>query len=123
MGKRGAQLSGEYRYLDSMYRGETSLELMPNDKASDTNNRYYAKLKHFHNFNNGFEGGYNIEKVSDDNYFSDMSSLITVTSQVNLNQEIFLNYAKNNWNAKLLTQKFQNLTTSSPYERLSLIHI
>ena len=123
MGKRGAQLSGEYRYLDSMYRGETSLELMPNDKASDTNNRYYAKLKHFHNFNNGFEGGYNIEKVSDDNYFSDMSSLITVTSQVNLNQEIFLNYAKNDWNARLLTQKFQNLTTSSPYERLPSLSI
>ena len=123
MGKRGTQLSGEYRYLDSMYRGETSLELIPNDKASDTNNRYYAKLKHFHNFNNGFEGGYNIEKVSDDNYFSDMSSLITVTSQVNLNQEIFLNYAKNDWNARLLTQKFQNLTTSSPYERLPSLSI
>ena len=123
MGKRGTQLSGEYRYLDSMYRGETSLELMPNDKASDTNNRYYAKLKHFHNFNNGFEGGYNIEKVSDDNYFSDMSSLITVTSQVNLNQEIFLNYSKNDWNARLLTQKFQNLTTSSPYERLPSLSI
>tara|TARA_B100000035_G_scaffold210907_2_gene180608 strand:- start:1256 stop:3508 length:2253 start_codon:yes stop_codon:yes gene_type:complete len=123
MGKRGAQLSGEYRYLDSMYRGETSLELMPKDKASDTNNRYYAKLKHFHNFNNGFEGGYNIEKVSDDNYFSDMSSLITVTSQVNLNQEVFLNYTKNDWNARLLTQKFQNLTTSSPYERLPSLSI
>jgi len=123
MGKRGAQLSGEYRYLDSMYSGETSLELMPNDKASDTNNRFYAKLKHLHNFNNGFEGGYNLEKVSDDNYFSDMSSLITVTSQVNLNQEIFLNYSKNDWNARLLTQKFQNLTTSSPYERLPSLSI
>jgi LPS-assembly protein len=118
MGKRGAQLSGEYRYLNSMYRGETSLEIMPSDNASDTNNRYYAKLNHFHNFNNGFEGGYNIEKVSDDNYFSDMSSLITVTSQVNLKQEVFLNYTKNDWSARLLTQKFQNLTTSSPYERL-----
>ena len=123
MGKRGTQLSGEYRYLDSMYSGETSLELMPNDKASDTNNRFYAKLKHLHNFNNGFEGGYNLEKVSDDNYFSDMSSLITVTSQVNLNQEIFLNYSKNDWNARLLTQKFQNLTTSSPYERLPSLSI
>ena len=123
MGKRGAQLSGEYRYLDSMYSGETSMELMPNDKASDTNNRFYAKLKHLHNFNNGFEGGYNLEKVSDDNYFSDMSSLITVTSQVNLNQEIFLNYSKNDWNARLLTQKFQNLTSSSPYERLPSLSI
>ncbi len=123
LGKRGAQFSGEYRYLDKMYRGETSLEYMPNDNASDTNNRYYAKFKHFHEFNNGFEGGYNLEKVSDDNYFSDMSSLITVTSQVNLKQEIFLNYAKNDWEARLLTSKFQNLSTYSPYERLPSLSI
>ena len=52
-----------------------------------------------------------------------MSSLITVTSQVNLNQEIFLNYSKNDWNARLLTQKFQNLSSSSPYERLPSLSI
>ncbi len=123
MGKRGAQLSGEYRYLDKKYTGETSLEYLPKDEAADTNNRYYAKFIHFHDFDNGFYGGYNIEKVSDDNYFSDMSSLITVTSQVNLNQEIYLNYIKNDWNARLLSQKFQNLTTSSPYERLPSLTI
>jgi len=123
MGKRGSQLSGEYRYLNKKFNGSTSLEYLPNDKASDQENRYYAKLRHYHEFNNGFSGGYNVEKVSDDNYFSDMSSLITVTSQVNLNQEVYLNYAKKNWGARLLTQKFQNLTSSSPYERLPSLSI
>ncbi|MGE4596409.1 MAG: LPS-assembly protein LptD, partial [Methylophilaceae bacterium] len=55
---------------------------------------------------------------NDNNYFSDMSTDIAVTSQVSLPQEAFISYSKNNFNAKLFTQKFQNLTNSSPYERL-----
>jgi LPS-assembly protein len=118
LGKRGTQVSGEYRYLNGDFFGETSLEYLPTDDASSQDNRYYAKIKHAHDLGNGFTAGYNVEKVSDDNYFADMSSLISVTSQVNLNQEAFLNYSDSNWNAQLLTQKFQNLTSSSPYERL-----
>ena len=34
-----------------------------------------------------------MEKVSDDDYFSDMSSLISATSTVNLPQEAYLNYS------------------------------
>ena len=83
-------------HLNKKFNGANSLEYLPNDQASDQENRYYAKLKHYHDFDNGFSGGYNVEKVSDDNYFSDMSSLITVTSQVNLNQEVYLNYLRLN---------------------------
>ncbi|MDA9088100.1 LPS assembly protein LptD, partial [Methylophilaceae bacterium] len=118
LGKRGTQVSGEYRYLNKKFVGETLLEYLPTDDASSQDNRYYAKIKHAHELGAGFTAGYNIEKVSDDNYFSDMSSLISVTSQVNLSQEAFLNYSDNDWNASLVTQKFQNLTSSSPYERL-----
>ena len=123
LGKRGTQVSGEYRYLNKKFVGETSLEYLPTDDASSQDNRYYAKIKHAHELGAGFTAGYNIEKVSDDNYFSDMSSLISVTSQVNLNQEAFLNYSDNDWNASLVTQKFQNLTSSSPYERLPSLTI
>ena len=117
-GRRGTQVSGEYRYLDQKYSGVSQLDFMPSDTQTTRDNRYYVKLKHVHDLGNGFTAGYNVDKVSDDNYFADMSSLISVTSQVNLNQEAFLNYSDNDWNARLLTQKFQNLTTSSPYERL-----
>ena len=40
-------------------------------------NRYYAKFHHKQNLTNNLNGGFRIEKVSDDNYFSDMSSLIS----------------------------------------------
>ena len=38
-------------------------------------------------------------------------------------QEILLNYKSDNLNATLLTQKFDNLTSSSPYERLPSLQI
>ena len=121
LGKRGTQVSGEYRYLNGDFFGETSLEYLPTDDASSQDNRYYAKIKHAHDLGNGFTAGYNVEKVSDDNYFADMSSLISVTSQVNLNQEAFLNYSDSNWNAQLLTQKFQNLPPLPPTSACHLL--
>ena len=54
-----------------------------------------------------------------------MTSNIAFTSQVSLSQTAFLNYSSDSifskddtFSANLLTQKFQNLSTSSPYERL-----
>jgi LPS-assembly protein len=87
-GKRGLQLAGEYRYLEKNYFGSTDLEYMPNDNADDDrNDRYYYRIGHDHNFGNGFTGNIRYEDVSDDNYFTDMSSLVSKTSTVSLPQE------------------------------------
>jgi len=116
--KRGLQLQGEYRYLDENYSGISSAEILNgDDNASDTK-RYLIKINHQHKLAEGLTASARIEKVSDDNYFSDLESLISVTSQVNLPQELQLNYTNEDWNVNLISQKFQNLSTSSPYERL-----
>ena len=118
-GKRGFQLAGEYRYLDKNYFGLTALEYMPNDDAkSEENDRYFLKFGHDHNFGNGFSGALRYEDVSDDDYFSDMSSLVSQTSQVSLPQEAKLSYNSEEFNAILIAQRFENLTSASPYERL-----
>ena len=118
-GKRGMQLAGEYRYLEKNYFGSTNLEYMPNDDANDDrNNRYYFKIGHDHNFENGFTGALRYEDVSDDNYFTDMSSLVSKTSTVSLPQEGKLSFKSENFQAILIAQKFENLTSASPYERL-----
>ena len=123
-GKRGAQLAAEYRYLKNDYEGTSYIEYMPNDdEKSDRDDRYLMKINHSHNFGNGFTGFVKYEKVSDDDYFSDLSSLVSLTSQVSLPQEILLNYKSDKFNATLLTQKFDNLTSSSPYERLPSLQI
>jgi len=116
--KRGLQLQGEYRYLDENYSGISSAEILNSDNNASDTRRYLIKINHRHKLAEGLTGIARIEKVSDDNYFSDLESLISVTSQVNLPQELQLDYVNEDWDVNLIAQKFQNLSTSSPYERL-----
>jgi LPS-assembly protein len=116
--KRGAQFQGEFRYLDETYSGIHNVEYLNNDQLSDIQ-RYYVKLSHNHFIGNGWSAGFNLEKVSDDQYFSELSTRIVSTSRVNLPQEAQINYADEVWNFNGLVQKYQTLdNVSYPYQRL-----
>jgi LPS-assembly protein len=118
LSKRGVQLQGEFRYLDETYSGKNAVEYLPSDTLSG-DDRYYLNFQHAQGFGNGWSGGYNIERVSDDEYFSELSTTITVTSRVNLPQRGYLNYRDDTWSFNGLVQKYQTLgDTSAPYDRL-----
>jgi LPS-assembly protein len=118
LSKRGVQLQGEFRYLEDTFSGIDNLEYLPSDNQNGLN-RYYANLKHQHNLGNGWSAGYSLEKVSDDQYFSDLSTRIVTTSRVNLPQQFNLYYGDDTWSFNALAQKFQTLdNVSYPYERL-----
>ncbi len=124
MSKRGTQVVGEFRYLGETYSGLNNLEYLPSDSTT-RQTRYYANLKHQQNFGGGLSGGYNIEKVSDDKYFSEnlnfarLSTGITSTSRVILPQNAYVNYGFGSWNLNALVSKYQTLDdVSFPYERL-----
>lgn len=118
LSKRGLQLQGEFRYLDESYSGVDNIEYLNNDDLSGET-RYYAKLAHRHSFGEGWSAGYDIEKVSDDQYFSELSTRIVSTSRVNLPQQGFVDYQDDTWHFNGLAQKYQTLDESSyPYERL-----
>lgn len=118
MSKRGTQLQGEFRYLEENFEGEDRLEYLPNDNTG-AGNRFYANLKHTQTFGNGWSGGFNYERVSDNLYFSDMSTHIVTTSRVNLAQQAQLNYADETWNFNGLMQRYQTLDGASyTYQRL-----
>jgi LPS-assembly protein len=123
LSKRGTQYQGEFRYLGETYSGTSNLEYLSDDNQNGEN-RYYANLKHIQTFGNGWSAGYNYEKVSDNEYFSELDTHITATSRVNLLQQGFVNYAMDNqeigaWSFNGLVQKFQTLDdVSFPYERL-----
>ncbi|HEY9210818.1 MAG TPA: LPS assembly protein LptD [Methylotenera sp.] len=123
LSKRGVQLQGEFRYLQDNFSGTSNLEYLPSDTLSNET-RYYANLKHQHRFGNGWSAGYSLEKVSDDQYFSEMSTRIVTTSRVNLPQQFNLDYADENWRFNAIAQKFQTLQPDTlkqnlyPYERL-----
>jgi len=118
LSKRGVQLQGQFRYLQPNYSGIDSIEYLPNDDITGRN-RDYENLNHEQVFGHGWSGGFHFEHVSDDQYFSDLSTHIIVTSQVNLSQQAHINYAGDVWQFNGLVQKFQTLDgVSYPYERL-----
>ena len=118
LSKRGIQLQGEFRYLEENYSGLNILEYLPSDSMTGQD-RYFAKIKHIQNFGNGWSGGVDAMKVSDSQYFSDLSTHIVTTSQVNLRQQANLNYSGNTWQFGALVQKYQTLDgISYPYQRL-----
>ncbi len=118
LSKRGIQLQGEFRYLGESYSGSNSLEYLDNDSMTGQN-RFYAKLSHLQRFSSHWSGGYNLEKVSDDKYFSEMATRIQVTSRVNLPQTAFVNYNSEHLTFNGTVQRYQNLDNISyVYQRL-----
>ena len=118
LSKRGIQLQGEFRYLDEKFAGINNLEFLPSDNQT-SENRYYANLKHQHNLGKGWSAGYSLEKVSDNEYFADLSTRIVTTSRVTLPQQFNVDYVDEVWRFNGLVQKFQTLdNVSYPYERL-----
>lgn len=118
LSRRGLQFQGEFRYLEENFSGMNNFEYLPNDTLTGTN-RFYANFKHQHRFGNGWSAGYSLERVSDNEYFSELSTRIVTTSRINLPQQFNVGYADDVWNFQALAQKFQTLDqVSYPYERL-----
>ena len=122
LSKRGVQLGGEFRYLQPNYSGEIQGEVLPNDNVTQTTRNAF-RLNHAQNFGAGFSGNLNIQKVSDDNYFRDLSTLIAATSTTTLPREGNLNYGNGPFSAGLKIQRFQILQDpaapiAEPYERV-----
>ena len=118
LSRRGVQMQSEFRYLGENYNGTNNIEYLPSDSLSGEN-RYYARFYHDHRLSPNWSAGYGIEKVSDNQYFSELSTRITVTSRINLPQQAYINYGDEIWSFNGLVQKYQTLDdVSFPYERL-----
>ena len=128
MSKRGVMLSNEFRYLDTRYSGDARYEVIPTDRVKDNAGRFALNLRHNQLWDNGWNGNLNIQKVSDDTYFTDLSTQIAATSQSVLPREGSL--AKNGtwwnggtWGLSTLVQRWQTLQTDplnplvAPYNR------
>jgi LPS-assembly protein len=124
LSKRGVQLGGEFRFLLDDARGENRLEYLPNDNEADRS-RWSAALRDEYRVNASTRVGLNYNRVSDDDYFRDLSNLISITSLTHLNREAWLLSQHSNWDAELRAQSFQTLQDSTttglipePYARL-----
>lgn len=124
MSRRGVQLGGEFRYLSANYHGEARAEWMPNDRLRGEQ-RTLASIQHAHRFSSTLRGSLDLNSVSDDRYFEDLSSRIGVASRINLLREGQLSYRSADWwSALLRLQSYQTLNPDpdsrnvAPYRRL-----
>ena len=130
MTKRGLQLGTEFRYLDANYSGDARFEYLPDDRQLGRT-RYGYFLKHAHAFSNGWTGALNVNRVSDDRYFTDLSTLVAVTSRVTLPNEAVLartgTWGDGTYAFSALGQQWQTLQTDAlapvtpPYNRMPQI--
>ena len=109
MTRRGLQINGQARYLFPDMAGEADAEVLP-DRITGTN-RYGLSWKHNQNFAflPGLAGYVNIQKVSDDAYFTDLSDRLVVTSQSTLPREGGFVYNRGPFSLLTRIQRFQTL--------------
>ncbi len=91
MTRRGLQLKTDYRYLNRKYSGELRYEILPNDQVLGTS-REGISLQHQQQITPNLFGRLDINKVSDDRYFVDLSSKIQQTSTRTLPRDGYLQY-------------------------------
>jgi LPS-assembly protein len=111
MARRGLQLLNQFRFLQPWAVGEARYDILPEDRAADNQRRYALALNSNLNFNNGWYGLVNYTRVSDDNYFRDLSSRLAIATQTNLPQQGLVGYASPSgwWSAYANMQRFQTL--------------
>jgi len=129
MTRRGVQVLGEFRYLEPTYLGEARAEVLPNDDAKDGERRSAYFVRHDHTLPSGWFGKLNLQRVSDDTYFTDLSTQISKTAQVQLPNDLALGRG-GNWGSaggyglSALVQRWQTLQpdplqpVTPPYDRL-----
>jgi LPS-assembly protein len=124
MARRGVQFLNQFRFLQPWAAGELRYDFLPQDHAADDEYRYAFAAHSNLNFNNGWYGLVNYTKVSDDNYFRDLSSRLSIATQIYLPQQGLFGYASPSglWSAYANMQRFQTLQdpqnpVSVPYFR------
>jgi LPS-assembly protein len=129
MTRRGVSWNNQFRYLEPNYSGEIRADFLPEDDARGGSQRWAYNLRHIHALPGGWFGGLNLQKVSDDTYFTDLGTQIATTSQVLLPREATLGRhgawgATGSYAFTGLVQRWQTLQAdplapvTPPYNRL-----
>ena len=125
MTKRGLQLNSAFRYMGETYRGEARAEVLPSDQQTRTT-RSALSMLHQQTLATGLTTSINLNKVSDDTYFTDLSNRISATSQTFLPRDASLTYSSQWYSVYARALGYQTLQDPlnpvvSPYQRLPQI--
>ena len=111
MAKRGVEIGGEFRYLESDYRGLVDANLMPKDNLRDRM-RWGYSAQHQGQISTPVGGvglNLNLNRVSDDNYWRDFRRGPLPLRQRLLPSDATLSWAAGDMSAQVRTLKWQAL--------------
>ncbi len=127
MSKRGVDLSNEFRYLEADYSGRLQFDWMPADQLRQSS-RWGLSYAHHAVVKNIFDTGsmafnLNLNRVSDDNYWSDFSGASSSLTQRLLANDAALSWSSGNFSNSVRTVRWQTLQDVTapiipPYDRL-----
>lgn len=122
LARRGPMLSGKYRYLTHNSKGQLEFDYLPNDQVTDQE-RYLTKLQNQSDFGPGTRLDLLAQQVSDDEYFRDLGSDISIANTTHLESSLTLSHAEELWSASLRAQSYETLDPTIsrinyPYRRL-----
>src|SRR6185312_13867998 len=132
MTKRGLMIGTQFRYLlgdgtapFGSANGEMNAEILPHDRQTGER-RYALAWAHNEQFTPWLAGYWNVNRVSDDNYFADFADRIAITSQKTLPREAGLVANTGPWSVSARVQSFQTLQDPNapvipPYNRVPQI--
>lgn len=125
LARRGLMVNNEFRYLEPSYHGDLRVDVLPNDALADRS-RWAYSFRHQQSITSRLSGNINVQGVSDDRFFVDLSDKIAKTSQTNLPREGSLYYNGDWWSLFGRVQSYQTLEdlgvpVDSPYKRLPQI--
>lgn len=121
LSKRGLQVGAEGRYLMDSYQGTALLEAL-SDKAK-SQSRWAVLLQHQQQLDPTLIGRLDFQRVSDSDYYRDLSTLVVKTSQTLLPEQGLLDFDDGLWQGQFLVQQFQllqdpNNPITRPYGRM-----
>ncbi|UJF19574.1 LPS assembly protein LptD [Vibrio sp. SS-MA-C1-2] len=120
MSNRGLQLNTLFRYLNTTGTGQLEYEYLGTDDAhQDLDSRWAFNWSHTGRYHDHWYLDANYSKVSDRNYFGDLSSNVGDREDNQLTQEASLAYKDTNWNSSIRVRSFQTLDSDTePYKLL-----
>jgi LPS-assembly protein len=124
---RGLQMGAEFRYLLDSSSGSAQIEYLPDDSAVNSDRQLFD-FNHQSLFSNGWRNQIEFREVSDNQYFEDLGSSLSISSITHLNRSLLLDYFGDNWSILALFQDYQTIDEAiapadEPYRRLPQIKV
>lgn len=126
MHDRGLQLGGEYRYLNEKNHGQINMEYLADDdeyEGRGDSDRWGVKFEHDATLFDRLSLSTRYRRVSDDQYFEDLGSSMSLTSTTHLHSYLNTSTGGNNWSASGQLHAYQTVDSTiadvdEPYKLL-----